>query len=91
MRNRVISGFLQALSLSLLVAAGAMGVAEAAISVPPNPDVWCGFYTVNSNLYCGGVCPFAGDVCTLTVLREDGVWVGSCNCAASPIAPDQEL
>jgi len=81
MRNRTISGLLHALSLSSLVAAGAIRVADAAVSVPPNPDVWCGFYTVpnNPNVYCGGVCPFAGDVCTWTTNLRTGI--NTCNCS----------
>jgi hypothetical protein len=92
MQNRAISRFLYALSLSLFVTAGAIGIAEAAIAPPANPGLWCSFYTVANNpkVYCGGVCPFAGDSCSLNVTIVNGVNVGTCMCIPNPfpVQPD---
>jgi hypothetical protein len=90
MNRQVVSRFLIAMSLTLVIVAGVVGTKANASNVA-NPLYWCSFYSIQSEpgvMYCGGACIFPSDVCGLQgALSESGVYQYRCTCTFSPDSP----
>jgi hypothetical protein len=85
MNRQVVSRFLIAMSLTLVIVAGVVGT-KANAGIPANPDVWCSFYSVPTEpgvVYCGGVCPFQGESCQSIITAVGGSRI-TCTCATTP-------